>query len=188
MIIATITPREAYLPMRFVRSLLDLPHEYRVIFQEGPFIPDNRNSVWETARLVDQDLLFIDSDMTFKVEDVKKMEEHLKTKDVVTGVYGMSWEGNPPAVFDENRDVVIHFPKEPFEIGSCGAGFLGISKGVIQALHQPFELIKHETYGTYFGEDVSFCMRTREAGFKVWCDPSIQLGHIKTEVKYAKIT
>ena len=30
----------------------------------------------------------------------------------------------------------------------------------------------------YEGEDYSFCVRWREGGQKVWCDPDIKLGHI----------
>ena len=27
------------------------------------------------------------------------------------------------------------------------------------------------------GEDLSFCWRARQCGYKIWCDPSIALGH-----------
>ena len=29
-----------------------------------------------------------------------------------------------------------------------------------------------------FGEDVIFCRRAREAGFDVWCDPTVKCNHI----------
>ena len=28
------------------------------------------------------------------------------------------------------------------------------------------------------GEDLAFCWRARQCGFKVWCDPSIICGHV----------
>ena len=27
------------------------------------------------------------------------------------------------------------------------------------------------------GEDVSFCLDAKEAGFEIWCDPRIRVGH-----------
>ena len=28
------------------------------------------------------------------------------------------------------------------------------------------------------GEDLAFCLRARELGYKIWCDPTISLGHV----------
>ena len=32
------------------------------------------------------------------------------------------------------------------------------------------------------GEDVSFCLDAIAAGFEIWCDPRIRVGHEKTRV------
>ena len=32
------------------------------------------------------------------------------------------------------------------------------------------------------GEDVSFCLDAKEAGFEIWCDPRVRVGHEKTRV------
>jgi hypothetical protein len=32
------------------------------------------------------------------------------------------------------------------------------------------------------GEDVSFCLDAKEAGFEIWCDPKIRVGHEKTRI------
>ena len=29
-----------------------------------------------------------------------------------------------------------------------------------------------------FGEDVAFCWRARQCGYDIWCDSSIELGHV----------
>ena len=31
-------------------------------------------------------------------------------------------------------------------------------------------------------EDVSFCLDAKEAGFEIWCDPRIRVGHEKTRI------
>ena len=33
-----------------------------------------------------------------------------------------------------------------------------------------------------FGEDLSFCMRARKAGIKLWCDSRVKCGHIGTKI------
>ena len=32
------------------------------------------------------------------------------------------------------------------------------------------------------GEDVSFCLNAKEAGFEIWCEPRIRVGNEKTRV------
>ena len=32
------------------------------------------------------------------------------------------------------------------------------------------------------GEDVSFCLDAKDAGYEIWCDPRIRVGHEKTRV------
>lgn len=187
MIIGTPLAGNASLPMKFFRSLLAVK-EYDWIDQQGPNIAVNRNEIFERARVEGQDLLFVDSDMVFTREDVKRMEKHLKTMDVVTGLCVMSFQGNPPSLFKKNKTSfapIFEFDKEHlFEIDACGGAFLGISNKVLNTLTEPFTPIDEPIYGQYFGEDISFCMRTKENGFKIWCDPTISIGHIKNDIKY----
>ena len=32
------------------------------------------------------------------------------------------------------------------------------------------------------GEDVSFCLDAKDAGFEIWCDPRVRVGHEKTRI------
>lgn len=175
MILAIPVGNNGLLHYQFVKSLITC-QEYKHMFAVGLYIEDNRNSAYTLTR--GQDLLMIDSDMTFTPEDVRKMEEHLKTKDIVTGLYRMGIDGAPHAIFKDN------VPMEPeddmFEVDACGAGFLGISSRVL--LDQPFKRVYNKDSGMMRGEDMSFCQVAKEAGFKIYCDPSIKLGHIKTKV------
>lgn len=184
MVIGLITPSNANIPLGFVKSLLSVTNP--VITQEGSSIPDNRNNVFERARIIGEDLLFIDSDMVFTVDNVNKIEELLKDKDIVTGLCAMAYEGNHASLFKEEHGTykIIKPEKELFEIDACGCAFLGISKKVLDTLTEPFNPIKHEVSGQYYGEDVSFCIRAKENGFKIYCDPLINIGHIKPFIKY----
>lgn len=191
MIIGTPLASNALIPVGFVKSMLAIrDHEW--IVHEGPSIPMNRNAIFERARAEKQDLLFIDSDMVFTPNDVRRMEELLKTHDIVSGICVMGYEGNPPAIFkkvDNSFKTVgngVHFdmPNEIFEIDACGGAFLGISLKVLNYLTEPFEPIVETKWGQKFGEDISFCIRAKDNGFKIYGDPLINIGHIKNVTKY----
>jgi len=183
MILGTPVSHNALLPMDFVKSLLGVQNMH--IMEEGPSIPDNRNKIFEQARLYGDSLLFIDSDMVFTPQDVKLMEELLKDHDIVSGVCAMSFDSHQPAIF-ENKDgkfYPITPQNEIFEIDACGAAFLGISARVIQTLIRPFTLIE-DGKGGYHGEDISFCITAKKEGFKIFCEPKLSIGHIKSKVIY----
>jgi GT2 family glycosyltransferase len=63
-----------------------------------------------------------------------------------------------------------------------GTGCMLITREVAQTLVNkyayPFNLI--ETPDALISEDYSFCMRAREAGFKIWIDPRLTLVHLGT--------
>lgn len=181
MIIGTPVGHNALIHLGFVKSLMRVP-EYRHVFQESCSIPLNRNLIVERAKFMQDDLLFIDSDMVFRPEDVSIMQDRLKTYDIVTGVAVMAFPGWPAAVFGDDLKPIEVKGSELFEIKACGAAFLGISKRVLPDIFNPFDPIGEH------GEDISFCLRAKSMGYKIWCDPLLKIGHIKQEVKYYGIS
>lgn len=167
MILATICQHNASVPIGFLKSLLAC-REWEHMFSYGLYLDDNRNSVWDIMKERNDDLLFIDSDMSFTPEDVKKIQKHLDNKDIVSGKYTLSipWD----------------YPDKLSEVDVCGAGFLGISQRVIHSLDRPFTRFINQNSGKMCGEDMAFCIKAKDAGFKIWCDPEIKLGHIKTQI------
>lgn len=186
MLIATITPNCAYIPFEWVKCILALPQRYSYYAVEGPSLPDNRNRVFDYAKRQADDLLFIDSDIVFTPEDVAKIENYLKNGyDAVTGVYVLGRPPYNPALFKRIAgDYELTLPMSGLnEIGACGGGFLGISKKVIAALpDNPFSNLWEGP--VQHGEDVSFCHRLHNAGFKLWCDSSINVGQVRMFKKF----
>jgi len=177
--IATIVPNDYFAPWDYVRSIFKLKG-YDFLTVQGCSLHHNRNGIWQIMKQ-GGDLLFIDSDMTFEPEDVAKIEKHLNTYDIIGGLYMLA--NGEHAIFKRiEGDYEFIQPKQGiFEVGAIGTGFLGISSRVIQKLgKEPFNAVQEGS--VTHGDDVSFCHRAREAGFKVWCDPSIVLGHIKSQV------
>ena len=67
-----------------------------------------------------------------------------------------------------------------FEVAATGMGACLMETSVIQEVFQRFGLPFTPMPG--FGEDLSFCRRCEELGIQMWCDSSLQCGHIAQKV------
>ena len=183
MIISTLTPHNALIPWETMRSFMFVAPKYVFTAKEGASLPDNRNGLYNFARQRNEDILMIDSDMVFKPEDVDKIAEHLKTLDIVTGLCVQGLPPYKPCIYKKiGDDYEYTEPKDGLhEIDACGAAFLGISKRVL--LDNPFDVIYEPIR---HGEDISFCYRANKQEYKIWCDPTILVGHIRTVAYYYK--
>lgn len=173
------------MPWEAVKCWLKLP-KYTVIWTEGPDLDFNRNMIWQKffPFKSDHHLLMIDSDIIFTPQDVAKIQQHLDSGlDVVTGIYPIGTPPYPPCIFERIKgDYKLTGVKEGLnEIDACGGGFMGINKNVIMPSN-PFDNIREGEI--FHGEDISFCHRLREKGYKLWADSSIKLGHIRTQTIY----
>jgi len=155
----------------------------------GSLIYDSRNNLCKQALQIDADyVLFLDSDMVFEPDLLERMMKHMEDgKDIVTGLYFRRGSPFTPVIFKEfipgegkDETVVKGYEDYPageiFEVAACGGGALMISKKVLVDValnyHTWFDPIFHA------GEDMSFCWRARELGYKIWCDSTIPLGHV----------
>lgn len=185
MIIGIPIPHNYFMSWESVKSLLALEGKYPVTYVEGPYIYMNRNELISRARKANQSLLMIDSDMTFTPEDVDKMAEMLEKSSAVTGVYVNTRPPYPPMLFKriEGDYELRSPPMELAPVGACGGGFLGLSRDLIQKL--PYECCNNVKEGAVeHGEDISLCHRINQLGEKVWCEPSIVLGQVRTKPIY----
>lgn len=174
-------------PSQFAQSLAMLRkvEQTAVAFQIGSLIYNSRNNLSTMAieRGVDY-ILWLDSDMTFPPNTLIKLLEDRDKGDIITGVYYRRVKPYHPVLFDklEIKDDVcewsdqLEIKDELFEVGGCGFGC------VLTPTHVLVDVLSK--YGNAFapiggvGEDLSFCWRARECGYKIVCDPSIQCGHV----------
>lgn len=154
---------------------------------------DNRNDPREQrpfkGELTYDKILWIDSDIMFKPEDVLKAYE--SPFDVVSGAYTLA-SGEVVAykelfgrgyTIDEVKDM-----KKPEKIFGAGMGFFCMKSGIFEKLSRPWfqQVIATTNFdGEDFtfpimGEDLSLCKRINDAGFEIYLDPSIKLIHHKT--------
>ena len=62
------------------------------------------------------------------------------------------------------------------EIHAAGSAGMLIKREVLDAIGDPWFRPAPDAEG--LNEDLYFCQRAREAGFRIWCDPAIPFGHI----------
>ncbi len=64
------------------------------------------------------------------------------------------------------------------ELTKCGTGAIFIKPEVFRALEYPYFTYLHNEDGSMYGtEDIQFCLRAREKGFKIYGNSSLKVGH-----------
>ena len=132
-----------------------------------------------------------------------------KTRPIVSGWY-CTEDGRTTSVahwldeedFSNNGGVMNHETldsiqkrSKPFTVDYAGFGWLLIQKGVFEdfdengkkKIEYPWFAPKMQVFESgnvqdMCGEDVSFCLDAKEAGYEIWCDPRIRVGHEKTRI------
>jgi len=140
---------------------------------------------------VDYDvMIWIDSDIVFKADDVFKILE--SPHDVTAGVYMMEDLKHYAVVQEWDED---HFkqhgtfkfmePAEPDgfkKVAYSGMGFMAIRKGVVEDLTYPWFWAPLQNIGSLtemVSEDVAFCKAMSAAGHDIYVDTSLRVGHQK---------
>ncbi len=133
-------------------------------------------------------MIWIDSDISWSVEDFVKLYE--SKFDIVSGIY-FNEDGVPLFAFEENDIYFDHsklkHKEYPFEVFGVGFGFVAVKSGVFEVTPRPwfeteFQKITNEDGREMFipwGEDYSWCIKAKNAGYKIYLDPSIRVGHHK---------
>ena len=157
-------------------------------FNLGSLIYSSRNQLAGAAVSDDADLiLWLDSDMVFNPDTLLRMLKDIDDgADFVTGVYYRRTEPFTPALFksleiDENFNAEFENYEDPpqdelFEVAGCGFGCVLMKTDLIRQVYKKFGRL-FSPIGEV-GEDLSFCWRARQCGYKLICDPSIELGHV----------
>ena len=189
--------------MQSVATMLTPPEDRSVVAtQMGSLIYTSRNNLALRAMAFGKDedgdeaiigtdfdyVLWLDSDMVFSQDLLIRMKKVMDDNnlDFLTGLYYRRQPPYSPVLFDTleingtGGCTWTDFEEVPteglFKVGGCGFGAVLIKTDVL------FDV--QAKYGNMFqpianmGEDLSFCWRARQCGYDIWCDPSIELGHI----------
>jgi len=152
----------------------------KIHFQSNCYVHDARNKIAREALAIGAEyLMFIDADMSFPPDGVNRLVAD--DKDIVGGVYYRRQKPHLPtfSVLDGKKMVIPdQFPKdELFEVFGLATGFMLIKTKVFKKIKPPWFYFGN-FHGKPMGEDTYFCWKAKKAGFEVWADPTIPLGHI----------
>lgn len=152
-------------------------------FLKGSLIYESRNKLATQAIKAGCDyVMWFDSDMIFPVDTLQRLAKHMEDKDIVSGLYFRRQPPFTPVLFkklngeDGSWEGYEDYPQELFELDGIGFGCVMVKTEVLVDMafqeHNWFQPLAN------FGEDLSFCLRAKKLGYKVWCDPTIKCGHI----------
>ena len=156
--------------------------------QIGNFSPHNKNKMVEIAKEQKAThMLIIDPDMVFPDWGLLQLLED--DKDIVGANYNMRGQHDTQEVristvkFTDKQGNYIpkaakDIPKQLFECAGLGTGFMLIKMSVFDKLEKPYFVLREDADGQLYTADMNFCKAAVAAGFKVWCDPTIGMGHI----------
>jgi hypothetical protein len=139
--------------------------------------------------------MFIDDDMLFSPESARQLVMVCReTESIVGGLYpfrnAAGWAVQPLA----GTEIKLGDPVT--EVEYAASGFMAIHRKVVRALvktlplahadqptsfwpmFMPFLMERPDGVIWELSDDWSFCQRARDAGFTIWLDPSILVGHL----------
>lgn len=186
--------------------------DHKLCYQShGALISSNRN-IAAAAFLAEPKathLLFIDSDIVFKAEQIIKMMALMQIEeydyDVVTLPYPIK-KDEPSFHLSLGNGEVERTRHGLIRTYGAGCGFMMIKRSMLERMIEKYPDLRYYNrkqekwmYGfftegffepflkedgngkLYCGEDISFCRRVMETGGKIWFDPSETLTHIGTK-------
>lgn len=176
-----------------------------LMHESGPYLDVGRNVV--TSKFyenhTDDYLLFVDSDVIFKPEDVTNLLAHAEPTRIVSGVYYSTFEAEgyrPVAsrfVYDPELKSEALKPINPrilddvsdeglVKVDGVGAGFMMFHRQLLTVMKEVFgypmpwfvcqTIDKSEQW---YGEDYIFCLRAKFVGASTFLVPSVRVMHRK---------
>lgn len=140
-------------------------------------------------------LFMIDSDILWHPDQFLKF--YACDKDLISGVYFDS-QGADAMIHREKNDFkpikreeieILQKRGELIKVYGVGLGFMCVKSGVFESLKRPWfslgkvaQEIDGVTYELPLGEDLFFCEKAAERGYSVWVDPTVIVGHVKSNV------
>jgi hypothetical protein len=159
-----------------------LPCPVHFNFQRGTYIHEAREHAVTAALAAGAShLMFVDSDVVFLADGIPRLLAH--DKDIIGASYQTKeLRGHATVMLRAKRGnylPVAPLPPALFEADAVATGFMLIDLGALVAKWPTPPYFRHGVWrGELMGEDVHFCRQAKQRGLKVWCDPTIAVGHI----------
>jgi GT2 family glycosyltransferase len=178
-----ITDVKVYTSFMVSWTLMDKP-DYTLLMPKfpGPIDKIRNNLVTQALNENCTHLLMMDTDQNYPKDVIPKLLSH-KKEVVAVGIH----RRYPPFDIILYRGKVgdyHHVPDDEclsgdlIEIDATGCGCILYDTDVFFAIGSPWFEERYLPDGRIVGEDIDFCWKLRDAGFKMYADTSIKIGHI----------
>ena len=176
-----------------------------------PYIPMGRNQIVESflEKRFGHWLLFLDNDVVFPADTMERLLALADPDEVpiLGGLYLTPLQPDPDDLtrmehlptwtYDGGQErtpvLSVDFSEPLMELHSCGMGCTLIHRRVLETMRDayrddPWKWFNHDLVQVgdrepeRLGEDLAFCVRARNLGFKVHGTPDVRCGHIKTQL------
>ena len=136
-------------------------------------------------------IFWIDSDIAWSVDDFVKLYE--SEHDIVSGAYLLA-DGTTSTIHTAKwpagvpKTEIVKF-QALVAVDLVGFGFVAVKYGVFERLERPWfghlsnpvQNSQGQTLYVTVGEDISWCMKAKSAGFDIYFDPTVLVTHMKTQ-------
>lgn len=172
-----------YVPSDFFDSFVTMkkPREYEYCRRKNGPLDGLRNDIVNVALSTGcSHVIMMDCDMVYHTDTIPRLLSH--NLDVVGA---MCYRRYPP--FDEllfkgrvnkYRLITDFNPNELIEVDATGTGCLMFKTEVFMRMKPPWFKFRQSKKGGVIGEDIGFCSRLKNAGYKIFVDPTIPAGHL----------
>lgn len=131
-------------------------------------------------------IVWIDSDISWEPEDFMRL--YRANESIVTGIYLLA-DGSMTTCMSAEHPTgiptkVARTMSGIHPIQKTGFGFIAIKYGVFEKIPRPwFTCMPFEVAPGIVdtvSEDISWCIKARQAGFNIYMDADVRVGHMKT--------
>ena len=182
-------PSMDMVPVRFAQSLAMLQKQGECVvgFQIGSLVYEAREQLAKAAIEMEADYVFwLDSDMQFQPDVLQRLFKDFESGkgDIISGLYFRRSSPFTPVLFETleiDKDKGAEFkefdsvPEGIVECGGVGFGCVLMPTDVLMSVISKFGTMFTPIDG--IGEDLAFCWRARQCGYKIVCDTDVALGH-----------
>lgn len=153
-------------------AMLNVPVQMQMFLGIGCYIHNNRDTcVRQAMEAGCSHLLFVDSDVMFNPDAIPTLMKHAENGfDVVAGRYNKKIL---PVQSTVKEDI-----KELSEVEFVPTGFLLVNMEVYKKIGKPYFSFENGAES----EDFYFCKKAKEHGYKIYCDPTIDIAHLGTAI------
>jgi len=157
--------------------------QFYPVIAKRMFVQNARNIAVDHALEHGMDyILFIDDDMVVKPDSRLFTNLVKHDKDITVPLFFHRRHPYAPLIFKRKIrsggkyttfDNIMDYQKGLIEVDGAGCGVMLIKTGVFKKLDKPYFV-----HGDTFGEDLYFSNKAINAGFKIYCDTTLEVGHI----------